>query len=148
VYAHKVILAARSEHFKAMFYNGLRESREGEVKIAEFQYELFLDCMKYIYTGDAEIRNADHAIEVLAPANYFKLDRLKAVCEDIIKNNIEVENAAYILQIAAGNEAWQLKSFALEFILRNMKLVEGTKAFDNLDKPLLLEVTKAAIKYL
>jgi hypothetical protein len=147
IYAHKTILAARSEHFKAMFFNGLRESREQEVPLPDVQYSLFMDCLKFIYTGDVNIQNADHAIELLTPTNYFKLDRLKAICEDIISRNIEIENAAYLLQVAARNDAWQLKSFALDFVMTHFNEVEKTKCFDDLDKPLLLEVTKAACTF-
>jgi len=145
--AHKIILAARSEHFKAMFFNGLRESRESEVNLPDVQYTTFMDCLKYIYTEDLNIQSADHAIDLLPPTNYFKLDRLKAVCEDIISRNIDIENAAYILQVAARNEAWQLKSFALDFILTHFNEVEKTKSFDELEKPLLKEVTKAACTF-
>lgn len=49
-----------------MFFNGLRESRENEVKLPDMQYNLFIDVMKFIYTGDADIKNADHAIELLS----------------------------------------------------------------------------------
>jgi len=148
MYAHKTILAARSEHFNAMFFNGLRESKESEVTLREVQYDIFLDCLKYMYTDEVATNSPDHAIEILGAANYFKLDRLKAVCENIIKDSIEIENAAYILQIANQYEAWQLKAYTMDFIMENYDQVSSTKCFDDLDKPLLVEVTKTAVKLL
>jgi len=148
VYGHKIILAARSDHFKAMFFRGLRESKENEINLEDIQYDIFLDLLKYIYTDESPLRNADRAVDIIGAANYFKLDRLKALCELMIKDNIEVENAAYILQVASRHEAWQLKRFALDYIMSHYDEVEKTKSFDELDKPLLLEVTKEAIKYL
>lgn len=146
IFAHKVILAARSEHFRAMFFRGLKESKETDINMHGVQYISFYDCLKYIYSGEVTIANADHAVELIEAANYFKLDHLKAQCESIIKNTIDIENAAYLLQIAARNEAWQLKNFVLDFIMTHYEDVEKTKCFQELDKPLLLEVTKEACK--
>jgi len=147
LFSHKTILAARSEHFRAMFFRGLKESKESEITLPGIQFNTFFDCLKFIYSGEVTIANPDHAVELIEAANYFKLDHLKAQCEVIIKTTIEIENAAYILQIAARNEAWQLKNFTLDFIMNNYDEVCKTKTFDDLDKPLLLEVTKEACKH-
>jgi len=144
--AHKTILAARSQHFEAMFFHGLRESHESEVALPDVQYDIFLDCLRYIYTDKLIIKNPDHAIEIIGAANYFKLDRLKAICENIIRNSIDTENAAYILQIASRYEAWQLKSLAMNFIMLHYDEVSNTKCFEDLDKPVLLEVMREACK--
>lgn len=111
---------------------------------ADISYSVFLDILQEIYSGDLPIKSPDHAHEIIGAANYFKLDRLKAKCEAAISESIDIDNAAYILQIAARNEAWQLKSFALEFIMNHYEEVANSKCFDDLDKPLLLE----AIYYL
>ncbi len=134
-----------------MFFNGLRESHEKEVSlegIPNLTHDLFIDCLSEIYTGEVRIKSPDHAIELLSPANYFKLDRLKALCEDMIKNNVETENAAYIFQVASQNEAWQLKSFTLDYMMHHYEEVMQTKCFDELDKPLLKEVTQSAFQFL
>jgi len=148
IFAHKTILAARSEHFKAMFFRGLKESKDTEVTLADVQYDIFLDVLKYIYTDEASLHSPDRAIEIIGAANYFKLDRLKALCEHVIKESIEIENAAYILQVASRFESWQLKAFTMDFIMENYDKVSNTKCFDDLDKALLVEVTKNAVKLL
>ncbi len=141
-------LSVRCEHFKAMFFRGLKESKKSEITLPEMQYDLFLDVIKYIYTDQTPLKNPDRAIDIIGSANYFKLDRLKAMCEAMLKESIEIENAAYLLQVASRHEAWQLKKFALDYIMTHYDEVEKTKAFDDLDKPLLIEVTKEACKYL
>jgi len=148
IYAHKTILAARSEHFKAMFFGGLKESKENEVTLPDVQYEIFLDILKYIYTDEGCLSSPDRAIEIIGAANYFKLDRLKSLCEIAIKDSIDIENAAYIFQVASRHEAWQLKAFTMDFIMENYDQVSNSKCFEDLDKPLLVEVTKEACKLL
>ncbi|EYC07263.1 hypothetical protein Y032_0071g557 [Ancylostoma ceylanicum] len=47
--AHKVLLAARSEYFRAMLYGGLKESDEGEIVLEEtnvFAFRILLRAME------------------------------------------------------------------------------------------------------
>jgi hypothetical protein len=100
----------------------------------------------FLDSGEVFINSPDEAIEILGCAHYFQLDRLKAICETIIKDHLELENAAYILQIATRHEAWQLKNFSLDYIITNYDEVCKTKCFEDLDKKLLMEVTREACK--
>jgi BTB/POZ domain-containing protein 9 len=52
-YAQRVILAARSEYFRALLYGGLRESQQDNhiIEIKECKAEAFKILLLYIYTG-------------------------------------------------------------------------------------------------
>ena len=52
-YAHRTILAARSEYFRALLYGGLRESQHDNhcIEIKECQSAAFRILLLYIYTG-------------------------------------------------------------------------------------------------
>jgi len=146
VYGHRVILAARSEFFKALFFGGLKESKDSKIKLENLNYSSFLDCLAYIYKGVLEIKDADHAIEIIGTANYLKLDHLKSVCEKIIAGNVEIETAAYSLGIATLHNAQQLRSFCLNFIITQFEEVAKTKGFEELSKPLILEMLNFTIE--
>jgi len=148
IFAHRRVLAARSEHFRGMLFGGLKESNEFEIPLVGIRYSPFIDCLHYIYTGNVVIRDPDHAVEILELANYLKLDHLKAMCENDIKDTIEIETAAYLLQIACRCEALQLKSFTIDYIIFNYDDVSKTKTFDDLDKQTVLEVTRESCKLL
>ena len=51
--AHRVILAARSEYFRALLYGGLRESQHDNrtIEIKECKAAAFKLLLQYIYTG-------------------------------------------------------------------------------------------------
>lgn len=49
--AHKVILAAASSYFKAMFVEDMLEAQVKEVELKEVGEEAFNDVLNYIYTG-------------------------------------------------------------------------------------------------
>lgn len=48
--AHRVILAARSEYFRALLYGGLSESHQTEIEL-DVPYEAFTALIKFIYSG-------------------------------------------------------------------------------------------------
>ncbi|CAF0815842.1 unnamed protein product [Adineta ricciae] len=52
-YAHRIVLAARSEYFRALLYGGLRESQHthSSIEIKECKSAAFRILLLYIYTG-------------------------------------------------------------------------------------------------
>lgn len=144
--AHRFILKVRSEHFRAMFSNGLKESRDTDVVLHDTDYKPFMACLEFIYSGHVNIPDPDFAIELIGEANKLQLMRLKALCEEIISANIDLENAAYVYQIASYHAVPRLRSIALDFIMSNFEQVSTTKSFMEMDRPLLLEVMQEACK--
>jgi len=143
VYAHKIILSARSEHFRIMLNSGMKESKSCEIQVPNVSFLVFMECLKFIYTGEVSI-TVDNTVDLLAASNYFKLDRLKGLCEQMIKQDLDVENAAVILQLAQTHAAWQLKRVALDLILREHEKVIQTPGYKELEKDLLFEVITEA----
>lgn len=54
---HKVILAARSEYFRALLYGGLSESSQNEIQLHDTNLVAFKALLKYIYSGKLSFRN-------------------------------------------------------------------------------------------
>ena len=98
--------------------------------------------LRFIYCGDVSFVTPQNAIDILEASNFFKCDRLKAQCEDVLKagsylsnskvqfrripliNNsvgLENDNAAYLLQAADRFDARQLKSCTFEYIAKHYK---------------------------
>ncbi|XP_063958023.1 BTB/POZ domain-containing protein 9-like [Lytechinus pictus] len=52
-HAHRVILAARCQYFRALFYGGMRESDPEccEIELQDTTSQAFEALLKYIYTG-------------------------------------------------------------------------------------------------
>ena len=55
--AHKVILAARSQYFRALLFGGLKESTQQEIELKETTLPAFKGLLKYIYTGHMSLVN-------------------------------------------------------------------------------------------
>jgi BTB/POZ domain-containing protein 9 len=56
-YAHRIILAARSEYFRALLFGGLRESQHDNrtIEIKECKADAFKILLLYIYTGQISL---------------------------------------------------------------------------------------------
>lgn len=67
-HAHKVILAARSEYFRALLYGGMRESHQSRIELQETSIGAFKIIVKYIYTGSlmlARLKVIKHFLQLI-----------------------------------------------------------------------------------
>lgn len=87
-------LVSRSEHFRAWLYRGTRESSAATEPIAlpDIPHVVFLLLLEYIYTDQVDEIGSRLATPLLIAADLFWLDRLKALCEDIIRKSISIDN--------------------------------------------------------
>ncbi len=130
VYANRAILAVRSEYFRVMLYSGgMRESiqaattdtsKNNPIPLVDVSYLVFLKVMEFLYTDTVSDVSLDVGIHLLIASEQFMLDRLKALCEEVIRREITVDNVIGILAASHRHNASGLKDIALEFILRNL----------------------------
>lgn len=134
VYATRAHLAARSEHFRALFYGGMRESSAADERIVlpDVSHPVFLLLLEYIYTDQVADISSELAVHLLIAAERFLLDRLKALCEDTIRKGISIENVVQIMMTAKAHRAEGLKDICMDFIITNEDKIKSTPQFKEL----------------
>lgn len=134
VYANRAHLAARSEHFRALFYNGMRESGSSvqPIVLPDVSHAVFTLLVEYIYTDQVGDITSELAVHLLIAAERFLLDRLKALCEDIIRKSICIENVVSIMMTAKAHRADGLKEICMDFIITNEEKIKSTPQFREL----------------
>ena len=100
--AHRCVLAARSPVFYAMFSHGMQESERGEVRIPDFEAPVVRELLHFIYTDRL---SEDSAVSVsredlLRIATKYQVQRLMCLCENQLLQQINVDSAAPLLQLA------------------------------------------------
>ncbi|CAM9876049.1 unnamed protein product [Phaeothamnion confervicola] len=125
-----------------MLYGGMRESSSGDVEIRDLSRAVFLKLLEFLYTDQVADITPDLAVQLLMASEQYLLDRLKALCEDIIRKRISVDNIVGILLMAHKHRAEGLKEIGLDFVLDKMDEVKQTAAFMDLkqEPDLLMEI--------
>src|SRR3954467_243254 len=91
----RAILAARSEVFDRLLYNGMKESHEKQISFPEINSSGIEIVLEYIYTGliKEESLTKDNIVEAFRAADYFQLPDLQDfIMKTIIKNTLEENN--------------------------------------------------------
>ncbi|KAI0981659.1 hypothetical protein GJ496_004145 [Pomphorhynchus laevis] len=133
LYAHRLILMARSKVFAAMFnWNKDEEerktdttepSREIKVVINDTDADTFQNMLSFIYTSTFENTSKCNWLQLLKVSDKYELTDLRQVCEREIADNLNVENVCEILTHAYMHSISTLYRKALTYTLKNMSTV-------------------------
>jgi speckle-type POZ protein len=132
-YAHKAILATRSKVFAAMFSHDMLESADKAVVLPDIDSDVLQELLTYIYNGECP-RIEELAESLIYHAEKYELDHLKALCEQQLSYDLQVDNAARILLLANTCNAEQLKKNALLYVNKHGDEVEHTKEWEDVQK--------------
>ncbi|XP_045185511.2 BTB/POZ domain-containing protein 9-like [Mercenaria mercenaria] len=136
--AHKVILAARSEYFRAMLFGGLMESRPGtnEIKLQDTSAKAFEAILKYMYTGKMNLMEVkeEHLLDILGMAHRYGFTELESAISDYLKAILNIRNVCLIYDLANIYSLRSLCETCKEFMDRNASQILQSDAFLTLSK--------------
>ncbi|XP_068726109.1 kelch-like protein diablo [Montipora capricornis] len=97
--AHKVVLAACSPYFKAMFAGGLSESRQNTVTLQELDEHAMETIVEFFYSGEIEI--SDSNVQDLLPITcLLQVQSLQQACCEFLKRQLSSDNCLGIVAFA------------------------------------------------
>ena len=120
------------------------DSNMGEIDLPDVSYPVFIKVLEYLYTDSIQEISLDLGIQLLIASEQFMLDRLKSLCEDLIRQDIDVNNVLGILVASHRHNATCLKGMALDFVLRHLNDATIMTGLSELrqEPDLLLEIIK------
>uniref|UniRef100_A0A158PB19 BTB domain-containing protein n=1 Tax=Angiostrongylus cantonensis TaxID=6313 RepID=A0A158PB19_ANGCA len=104
--AHKVLLAARSEYFRALLYGGMKESDEDEIILEETNVFAFRILLRYIYTAKLTLLEykEEQVMEILGLAHKYGFVKLQNAIADYLKYVLVFTITPYIFQTILNNK--------------------------------------------
>ncbi|KAK6755506.1 hypothetical protein RB195_014088 [Necator americanus] len=129
--AHKVLLAARSEYFRALLYGGLKESDEGEIILEETNVFAFRILLRYIYTAKLTLLEykEEQVMEILGLAHKYGFVKLQNAIADYLKAILNNKNLCTIFNISQLYCLNDLTEYCLVFADQNASEVLTTQGF-------------------
>lgn len=129
-FAHRSILCARSEYFKAMFHNNeMMEARQKQFPV-QYSKDIFMMAMKFIYGLELyEDTKPEHLLELVEVADFYCLDDLKNWCHEALHDELTLETVGILLQIVFHREFKKMEEICIKFLVANAKEWTSNKAF-------------------
>ncbi|XP_070534884.1 kelch-like protein 20 [Ptychodera flava] len=167
--AHRVVLSALSDYFRAMFSGMLRESKEDVIELKDMSitpqsFKLLLD---YCYSAELEL-TIENVFEILGASHHLSITSAMECCCEFIKEQFDEQNFHFhdfikIAEMADTYSLLDLKEVADHYIAENfvdvsqsedfLEYVTASRLSEFLDRgdlavPSELLVLKAVVKWL
>lgn len=139
--AHKLILAMGSEVFYRMFYGDWKSVTEDVIYISDTSFDYFFEFLQCLYTDKLKL-NLRNSCDLLYLARKYMVKLLEQKCFKFFYQNLNVSNVIPILQNSEVFENEKLKIFCLNFIHKNVFILEKKKSFMETGPKLLKQILK------
>lgn len=137
--AHKVILAARSDYFRALLYGGLKESTQNEIVLPDAPLKAFKVLLKYIYTGNMFLSalKEDVILDTLGLAHQYGFQALETDISEILRQLLALRNVCAVLDTA--------RLYGLETLVKVCHLFLDRHASEILTHESFVQLSQASI---
>jgi len=133
---HQVIMAGKSDYFRAIMSSQLREAREKRVTFEDLDPEIMRTVIEFCYTNQVPL-NDDNFDQVLSAAFRFCIESLKGACIKFIESRITASNCIRLIHSFQQYNLEQLVDKAIGSCLENFDRVCETPEFFDIEEDLL-----------
>uniref|UniRef100_A0A0D9VF95 BTB domain-containing protein n=1 Tax=Leersia perrieri TaxID=77586 RepID=A0A0D9VF95_9ORYZ len=136
-FAHACLLAARSSVFKAELFGAMKANSTMPIKIEDMEPSVFKCLLNFMYTDSlpeacqkcSDVVLAQH---LLVAADRYNVERLKRMCEEMLREHIDSSMVATSLALAEQHSCHGVKEACFEFLSSRSNL-EGMMASDGFE---------------
>ena len=126
--AHRVVLAASSMYFRAMFCQQMAESGQRRVVIQGVDPDALALLIKFAYTCALEI-NEENAQSLLAASNFLQMLRAREACCKFLQDQLDCSVCLDVADFAEFQSCQELLDSSLSFSRRNFTEVSRNERF-------------------
>ncbi|TRY79059.1 hypothetical protein DNTS_033308 [Danionella cerebrum] len=138
VSSHRVILAASSDYFRAMFTSGMKESQQDSVSLFSVSTADFGALLQSSYSGSLEL-GWKSVFEFTCSSMQFQFQPAILLCLQFLQHEMDVQNCLDVASFAEAFRMANLLEQAEEFILTHFQEISTTSKFTDLSCEKLLQ---------
>eukprot|EP00698_Gefionella_okellyi_P015391 TRINITY_DN4339_c0_g1_i1.p1 TRINITY_DN4339_c0_g1~~TRINITY_DN4339_c0_g1_i1.p1 ORF type:complete len:532 (+),score=99.35 TRINITY_DN4339_c0_g1_i1:200-1795(+) len=141
-YGHRVILAAGSDFFRAMFAGPFQEASIREIALNDLDIGGFEVLLEYLYTATADIPPGTE-LAVLVLAQRFQCHGLTVFANQSIMEAMSPARVCSFLSSCIDFQAQSTAERCMSYIARNLQAVLAEQDFVNLPSSFVLELVQS-----
>ena len=143
---HRVILAAASPFFKAMFTSDMCEKGQSDVRISEnFNPDIFDEVLAFIYSSTISI-SCYNVETLLHISTYLGINSLANACCGFYIEHLNVGDCLDVLHVAQAFDQLELVNAVCEFISNKFDDVTNSETFLSISSDLLSKIIDFSIR--
>ncbi|XP_067582069.1 actin-binding protein IPP isoform X2 [Pseudorca crassidens] len=139
---HRLVLAASSPYFAALFAGGMKESSKDVVQILGIEAGIFQILLDFIYTGIVNI-GVNNVQELIVAADMLQLTEVVNLCCEFLKGQIDPLNCIGIFQFSEQIACHDLLEFTENYIHVHFLEVHSGEEFLALTKDQLIRILRS-----
>ncbi|XP_075444112.1 kelch-like protein 40 [Ascaphus truei] len=136
---HRLVLAACSPYFRAMFLSGLEESKKKEIDLEDVDPEVMGKILHYIYTSEIEITE-QNVQDIFSVANMFQIPSIFTVCVSFLQKKLCLSNCLAIFRLGLMLDCPRLAVSARDFLCDRFNLIARDEEFSQLSPDELIAI--------
>uniref|UniRef100_A0A672SLT8 Kelch-like family member 40a n=1 Tax=Sinocyclocheilus grahami TaxID=75366 RepID=A0A672SLT8_SINGR len=119
---HRLVLAASSPYFKAMFLSDLEESKKWEIVLKDIKPGVMGMILRYIYTSDINL--TEHNVQdIFMVANMYQIPSIFSMCVSYLQQKLVLSNCLAIFRLGLLLDCPRLAMEARDFICDRYALI-------------------------
>ncbi|XP_006634958.1 actin-binding protein IPP [Lepisosteus oculatus] len=139
---HRLVLAASSPYFSALFAGGMREANRDFVQILGVEADAFEILLEFIYTGMINV-NVDNVQELIVAADMLQLSEVVSICCEFLKAQMDPSNCVGIYQFLEQIACLEMLEFTENYIYVHFLEVCVADEFAGLSKDQLVKLLRS-----
>ncbi|XP_068197197.1 kelch-like protein 40a [Antennarius striatus] len=125
---HRLVLAASSPFFKAMFLSDLEESRKREIVLKDVEPDVLGMVLRYLYTSDINLTE-QNVQDIFMVANMYQIPSIFTVCVSYLQEKLVLGNCLAIFRLGLLLDCPRLALAARDFICERYPVVVRDQDF-------------------